>query len=218
MEKETYKSKEIEEFLMVDTHYAAIEKVNQRCRDDKSMKYLEDLLDKATDENMLRIVNEQIVTPKEKAKEYQSAYYQMSCDLRFLKTVVEGEYVNTIRDVTGSIKAYYDYCEKIKNYLNRLADTHRKQTLVEEIVATAEKKQEEKEQNIVNALEKEGYTLTGESNYEKIDSGYQQLLEEYRNKNTDIAKVEDFMIRKLGYEWGSLLYDEINKHEERLRK
>lgn len=84
--------------------------------------------------------------------------------------------------------------------------------------AARQKQQEEKEQYIVNALEKEGYTLTGESNYEKIDSGYQQLLEEYRNKNTDIAKVEDFLIRKLGYEWGSLLYEEINKHEERQRK
>jgi hypothetical protein len=154
MEKETYKSKELEEFLKVDTHKAAIEKVNQKCRDDKSMKYLEDLLDKATDENMLRILNEQIVTPKEKAKEYQSAYYQMSCDLRFMLTVVNGEYVNTMQDITGSHKEYCDYDEKIKNYLNRLADTHRKQTLVEEIVATAEENIEAQKGREVNEISK----------------------------------------------------------------
>lgn len=154
MEKETYKSKEIEEFLMVDTHYAAIEKVNQRCRDDKSMKYLEDLLDKATDENMLRIVNEQIVTPKEKAKEYQAAYRQMSCALRFMLTVVNGEYVNTMQDVTGSHREYCDYNEKIKNYLNRLTDNHRKQTLVEEIIAKAEKNIEAQKGREVNEISK----------------------------------------------------------------
>lgn len=154
MEKETYKSKELEEFLTDKTHKNAIEKVNQRCRDEKSMRYLEDLLDKATDENMLRIVNEKNVSSKEKLEEYQSAYRQMSCDLRFLKTVVEGEYVNTMEDLTGSHKAYCDYDEKIKNYLDRLKGSDRENSLVKEIIKTAKENIEAQKGREANEIDK----------------------------------------------------------------
>ena len=103
------------------------------------MRYLEDLLDKATDENMLKIVNEKILTPKEKKEEYQEVYHQMSCDIRFLRTVVGGMYVDTMDDVTGSHKAYCDYDEKIKNYLDRLTGTDRENSQVKEIIEIAEK-------------------------------------------------------------------------------
>ena len=154
MEKETDKSKELEEFLTTDTDKNAMQKVNERCIAEDSMRYLEDLLDKATDENMLRIVNEKILTPKEKEKEYQEAYRQMSCDLRFLKTVVEGEYVNTMEDLTGSHKAYCDYDEKIKNYLDRLKGSDRENSLVKEIIKTAEENIEAQKGREANEIDK----------------------------------------------------------------